>query len=467
MNLSKQARNMMFVVMLVGTIITSMLQTALSTALPTIMIDLDISATTAQWLTSAYSLAVGIMVPATAFLIRRFPTKRLFLGAISLFAVGLLLCATAASFPLLLIGRIIQAMGNGVLLSMLQVVILTIFPWEQRGAVMGIYGLAAGAAPVFAPTLAGIIIDIFNWHTIFWFALVIVALDILLALKFMRNVLETEKQSFDFFSMLLSAVGFSGLLIGLGNLGTAGFFSLSLGLPLLIGIVALVFFSLRQLHSEKPFLELRILKSKDYRLAIIISMLMYAVMMAGSTLIPMYIQLVRGFSATKSGLLIMPGSLTMALISPFAGRFYDKFGIRKLAILGSACLAISSLSFSFLGDNTPELFITFMYIVCLIAIGLIMMPIVTWGMSKIDQSNTPHGTALLTSLRTIAGSIGSAVFVALMTAATVASSGSTEVTANAHGMNVTYSYISIIAVVQFLLAVVFVGKKRKMEIFER
>lgn len=461
MNLSKQARNMMFIVMLTGSIITSMLQTALSTALPSIMTDLSISATTAQWLTSAYSLAMGIMIPATAFLIRRFPTKRLFLGAISLFAVGLLLCAGAPNFLILLIGRIIQAMGNGVLLSMLQVVILTIFPKEQRGSVMGIYGLAAGAAPVLAPTLAGIIIDIFDWHTIFWFALIIVAFDILMALKFMRNVLETEKNRFDFFSMLLSAVGFSGLLIGLGNIGTAGFFSYSLGLPLLIGIAALVLFVLRQLRSEKPFLELRILKNKDYRFAIIISMLMYAVMMASATLIPMYIQLVRGFSATKSGLLMMPGSFMMALISPFAGKFYDKFGIRKLGILGGACLTVSCLGFSFLGDNTHGFFIAITYIICLFSIGLVMMPIVTWGMSKIDQDKTAHGTALLTSLRTIAGSMGSAVFVALMTAATVASGGHADVAANTQGIHVAYLCITIVAAARLLLSVFFVGKKRK------
>ncbi|MCC0694192.1 MDR family MFS transporter [Clostridioides sp. ES-S-0048-02] len=459
MSLNKQSRNMIFAVLLIGSIVGSLLQTSLTTALPVMMGDLNISATTAQWLTSAYTLAMGIMVPATAFLIRRFPTKPLFISAMSLFAVGLLLSASASSFTPLLFGRILQAMGNGVLLSMTQVIILTIYPAEQMGSIMGIYGLAAGAAPIFAPTLAGIVIDIFNWQAIFWFSLVISIIDIIIASRVLQNVIETKKQSFDTFSMILCAVGFSGLLLGLGNIGTTEFFSINIALPLFVGIVSIIVFSLRQIHSKEPFLELRILKNKSYRLAVIISMLLYVVMMAGSTLIPIYIQTIRGFSATKCGLIMMPGSLVMALISPFAGRFYDRFGIRKLVVCGSIFLAISCLGVSFVGEDTSVLYISAFYIIRLIAIGLIMMPIVTWGMSVLGEKNIAHGTALLTSLRTIAGAIGSAVFVAVMTTATVTSRGMTNATANVFGMDVAFICISIVAVVQLLVAFFFIERK--------
>lgn len=461
MNLSKKSRNMMFAVLLTGSIISSLLYTALTTALPAIIIDLNISAATAQWLTSAYSLAMGIMVPATAFFIKRFSTKQLFIVSMSIFAVGVLLSANAATFPILLAGRILQAMGNGVLMSMTQVVILTIYPVEQRGSIMGIYGLAGGAAPVFAPTLAGIVIDIFNWRAIFWFAFVIALLSILAAVKVLQNVGETEKQRFDMSSMILCALGFTGLLLGLGNMGTDRFLSINIGLPLLIGIVALAVFCLRQLRLETPFLELRILQNRDFRVAVIIGMLLYAVMIAGSTLIPIYIQLVRGFSATRSGLIMMPGALIMALISPFTGKFYDKYGIRKLAVWGSAFLAISSLGLAFLENDTSSLYIALFHIVRLVAVGFIMMPTVTWGMHTLSDNDTAHGTALLTTLRTIAGSFGSAVFVALMTSVTAASSDSTGVMANVSGMNVTFLCISLVAVVQFVIALLFVGKKKK------
>ena len=459
MELSRKTRNIIFAILLIGSINGSLLQTALTTALPAIMSDLAISATTVQWLTSAYTLAMGIMIPATAFFIRRFPTKRLFLGAMTLFSAGLLLAANAPSFPLLLLGRILQALGNGVLLPITQVVILTVYPPEQRGSIMGIYGLAVGAAPIFAPTLAGIVVDVLSWQAIFWLSFVISLIAILCGCRFMKNIIPTEKQPFDFGSMVLCAVSFSGLLLGLGNLGSGPFFSLTIALPLCLGVVFLLIFTYRQLHLSYPLLELRTLQNKDFRLAVILSMLMYAVMMAGSTLIPIYIQTVRGFSATVSGLIMMPGSLVMSIISPFAGKFYDKFGIRKLAVWGSACLAISCLGISFLSEDTSIVYITVFYILRLIAIGLMLMTIVTWGMSTLEEKYIAHGTALLTSLRTIAGAIGSAVFVALMTAVTITSSGGMNDTANIQGVNAAFISITVIAIIQFLLAFLLIPKK--------
>lgn len=449
---------MIFTVLMISSIIGALLQTSLTTALPVIMSDLHITATTAQWLTSAYSLAMGIMVPVTPFLLNRFRTKNLFLTGMGMYFLGLLLCATAYVFPILLAGRIIQAFGNGILLSMTQVIILTIFPTEKRGTAMGIYGLAIGAAPVLAPTITGLVIDIMDWHIIFWFALVMVAVDIILACFSMKNVLKNEKQSFDFFSLLLSATGYSGLVIGFGNLGTYRFFSLMVALPLLIGILMLVLFIFRQLRLKEPLLELRTFKNREFRLSIILSMLLYAVMMGGSTLFPIYIQIVHGLSATMSGLIMMPGSLAMAIISPFAGRIYDKFGMRVLAIAGSSFMVISCIAISFVQPSTSILYLATMYVARLIAISCIMMPIVTWGMSTLDGKLTSHGTALLSSLRTIAGAISSAVFVAVMTFATKTSSGSSTLTANAFGIDAAFIGISVLAVLQLVISIFLIRK---------
>lgn len=449
---------MIFTVLMISSIIGALLQTSLTTALPVIMSDLHITAATAQWLTSAYSLAMGIMVPVTPFLLNRFRTKNLFLTGMGMYFLGLLLCATAYVFPILLAGRIIQAFGNGILLSMTQVIILTIFPTEKRGTAMGIYGLAIGAAPVLAPTITGLVIDIMDWHIIFWFALVMVAVDIILACFSMKNVLKNEKQSFDFFSLLLSATGYSGLVIGFGNLGTYRFFSLMVALPLLIGILMLGLFIFRQLRLKEPLLELRTFKNREFRLSIILSMLLYAVMMGGSTLFPIYIQIVHGLSATMSGLIMMPGSLAMAIISPFAGRIYDKFGMRVLAIAGSSFMVISCIAISFVQPSTSILYLATMYVARLIAISCIMMPIVTWGMSTLDGKLTSHGTALLSSLRTIAGAISSAVFVAVMTFATKTSSGSSTLTANAFGIDAAFIGISVLAVLQLVISIFLIRK---------
>ncbi len=456
--LDRKTCNIIFFIQLVGAIVCSLLQTALTTVIPVIMNDFHITALMAQWLTSAYTLAMGIMVPATAFLLKRFKARNLFFGASGLFLLGVILSVFSPFFSVLMIGRILQALGNGVLLSMTQVVILTIYPPEKRGSVMGIYGLAAGAAPVVAPTLAGMVADALNWRAIFWIALVIMLLDILLGMKYYQNILPTEKVKLDLISLLLSTIGFSSLLLGVGNAGSSKLTGLYVALPILIGVLTLMMFVFRQLHLEEPFLELRILKRREYGLSVIVSMLFYAVMMAGTTLIPLYIQTLRGNSATISGLVMMPGSLIMALISPFTGKIFDKFGIRKLAIVGSGTIMISCIGLSFVGMHTSLLLISFLMIIRLIGIGCIMMPLVTWGMTVIETKNTAHGTALLTSLRTISGAIGSAVIVAVMTVASKMSDGTTISIA---GMNAAFLFITVLAVIQLAVAVAFVGKKKK------
>lgn len=461
MTMTKKSRNRMFSVLLLSSIIGSLLQTSLTTALPVIMKDFGITAASAQWMTSAYSLAMGIMVPATAFLLKRFPTKKLFLTGMGLYGIGLLFCAATPVYSAFLLGRVLQALGSGLLLSMTQVVILTVFPPEQRGTAMGIYGLAVGAAPVLAPTLTGIVIDRFDWHVIFWFCLAIVVLDLVFACFAMKDVLENEKQSFDLRSMLLSAIGFSGVVIGLGNLGLDSFFSLSIAVPLLIGAVALVAFSLRQLRMDSPFLELRTFQNKEFRLSVIISMLLYTVMISGSTLIPIYIQIVHGLSATSSGLIMLPGSLAMAIISPFAGKIYDKFGIRRLIVVGSAFMTISCLGISFVDEKTSVFYLAFFYVIRLIAISCIMMPVVTWGMSTLNSKYTSHGTALLTSLRTISGALGAAVFVALMTFVTNVTSDFANITANVAGINAAFIGITAVSIFQLVIVLLFVDRKKK------
>ncbi len=391
-DITDKSRNMIFIVLIISSIIGAMLQTSLTTALPIIMQDFNISAATGQWLTRAYALAMGIMVPVTPFLLKRFLTKPLFLTGMGMYFIGLLFSSIAPSFSILLLGRVVQALGNGILLSMTQVVILTIFSPDKRGTAMGIYGLAIGAAPVLAPTITGMVIDIIDWHIIFWFALVLVAIDILLACVFMKNVLKNEKPSFDFLSLFYSALGYCGLIIGIGNLGTFPFLSFLVSLPLLVGIAMLILFSLRQLHVAEPLLELRTLKNREFRLSVIMSMLLYGVMMGGSTLFPIYIQIVHGLSATMS--------------------------------------------------------------------GLIMMPIITWGMSTTDERYTAHGTALLSSLRTIAGAVGSAVFVAIMSFATKISSNSESITANAFGINAAFFGISVLSVIQLVVAFIFVKNRQ-------
>ena len=447
-------RMLVFINIMIATIASSMLATALTTALPPIVKDLNISITMGQWLTSGYSLAMAIMMPLTAFLINRFPTKKLYCSAIVIFIVGLIICCMAPTFPIMMIGRIVQASGNGILTSMAQVITLSIFPSEKKGSAMGWYGLSVGAAPVIAPTIAGIMVDQVGWRMIFVAAAVIMVIGLVYAIAVLGNVLDNEAVKFDVGSFVLSAIAFGGVTLGIGNIGNYGLMGMQTYIPLILGIVGSVLFVRKQMHLKEPFLDVRILSNRDYAISVIGSMLLYFIMMGSSILLPLYVQQVKGLSATTSGLVALPGSLAMAIISPFAGKLFDKLGIKILLFSGSVCLIVSNLCMYFITLDTNVWFAAVFNVVRSVAIGCLMMPLVTWGAGSIDTRKTSHATALLTSLRTISGAIGSAVFVAVMTVATSYKVKQLGDDASMYGMNVAYAAMALSSLLLLVVAIV-------------
>ena len=281
-------RTMIFICLVVSGIASSTLSTAMTTALPNLVEYFGVSTSLGQWVTSGYSLAMGMIMPLTAFLITRFPTKRLYLSGIGIFILGLLLSIFSGNFGIMMVGRVLQACGNGVLMSAAQVVILTVYPIEKRGTMMGTYGLATTAAPIIAPTIAGLMIDAFGWKSIFYVVLVIMAFSFILSALVFEDVLELQDKKFDFISFVESIIAFGGITLGIGNLTSFGLISIEGGLPLAAGIVVCIFFVVRQWGLEKPFLDVKILKNKNYAISVISSMLLYLVMMGSSVMMPLF-----------------------------------------------------------------------------------------------------------------------------------------------------------------------------------
>lgn len=450
MKQEKNKTTITLILMIAACVLSSLVQTALNTGLSPIMEEMGLLASTAQWLTSGYSLMMGITVLATAFMIRRFPTRPLFLTAVLVFNVGILLSAVATSFVPLLIGRLIQAAAGGIIASLAQVVILTTVPEEKKGTVMGIFGLAICAAPVLAPTLAGMIIDFAGWHMIFWGCLVLGIILFVVSAAVVGNILPTEQVKFDILSLVLCAAGYTGVTVALGNIGVYGFLSVYVILPVLAGIVAFAIFVKKQLGMEEPFLEIRIFKDPTFRTAVIACMILYGIMLAAGTLIPIYAQTMRGMSATVSGILTMPGSLATAVVSMLAGKWYDKYGVRKIYLIGTALVFLSSVAFCFLTENTGSWYIVLFYLIRSIGCGMLMMPTITWAMSKLDAKYTSDGTAIISSLRTVAGSLGAAVFTSLMT---LFAKGST-VEGQVVGLDISFAVMMVLTGVLFGIAVV-------------
>lgn len=453
-------RAMIFLCLVVSGISSSVLSTAMTTALPGVVEYFGISTSVGQWITSGYSLAMGMIMPLTAFLITRFPTKRLYLTGIGAFIAGLLVSIFAGDFALMMVGRVLQACGNGVLMTAAQVVIMTIYPIKKRGTMMGTYGLATTAAPVVAPTIAGLMIDAFGWKSIFYVSLVIMILSFIISCIVFEDVLELQDKKFDVVSFAESIVAFGGVTLGIGNLSTFGILSVEAGVPLLLGAVVCVFFVTRQCRQEKPFLDVKILVNRNYAVSVISSMVLYIVMMGSSVMMPLYVQSVMGYSAVVSGLVTLPGSLATALVSPFAGKLYDEIGIKKIFVAGAAALVISNIGMFFLSMETPLWTAAALNVIRNISIGSLMMPLLTWGTSNVHPTKMADASSLLTSLRTIAGSIGSAVFVGIMTMVAASSAETYGDNAMMHGMNMSFFWMAVGAAVLLLIAVFAVREKR-------
>lgn len=459
--ISPRTRRLLFVNLILTCIASAFLSTALTTALPPILTEFSIGAETGQWLSSGYSLAMAVMMPMTAFLITRFPARRLYLTALSIALAGLLICLLARNFPMLMAGRILQACSNGIATSMAQVILLTIYPKEQQGSVMGWYGLSIGAAPVVAPTIAGVFVDTAGWRLLFAVTFGILFCSLIWAFFVFRDVLPTQAKRFDAVSFLLSGAAFGGVTLGIGRLSAAGLSPAAL-VPLGIGIVGGIVFVRRQLGQEQPFLDVRCFASRRFAAAVAGSMMLYLVMMGTSILLPLYVQRVMGYSATISGLITLPGSLGLAAVGPFAGRLYDRFGMRPLAVFGAAAMFLAAAGMAAVTLDTPLWVPVVLQIARCLGIGSVMMPFVTWGVSALETTRIAHGNALLASLRTTSGAIGMAVFVGIMTLSADMGAEAYGEAAAIHGVNTAFAVMAVPAAVMLACAL-FAGRQRKKE----
>lgn len=451
--LTDRKRIFIFINLVISGIATSILSTAMTTALPSLVEYFGVSTSVGQWVTSGYSLAMGMVMPLTAFLITRIPTKRLYMIGISSFIAGLLFSIFSGNFGLMMVGRVLQACGNGVLLSAAQVIILTVYPEEKKGTMMGTYGLATTAAPIIAPTVAGLMIDAFGWKSIFYLVLVIMVVSLVISGVVFEDMLEIQEKKFDVLSFVESIFAFGGITLGIGNISSYGLFSIQAGVPMLIGVVTCVLFTVRQCGLEKPFLDVKILSNRNYAVSVISSMVLYLVMMGSSVMMPLYVQSIMGYSAVVSGLVTLPGSLATAIVSPFAGRIYDKIGIKKIFIIGSAALMISNIGMFLLTIHAPLWVAAGLNVIRNISIGSLMMPLLTWGTSNVDSKKVADASSLLTSFRTIAGSIGSAVFVGIMTAVSASSVAKYGDNALIHGMNISFFWMAVGSLVLLMIAI--------------
>lgn len=456
-------RSVIVGILLAGAFVAILNQTLLITALPHIMNDFNIDANKAQWLTTSFMLTNGILIPITAFLIEKFTSRTLLISAMSIFTAGTIVGAFAPNFPVLLTARIIQAAGAGIMMPLMQTVFLTIFPIEKRGRAMGMVGLVISFAPAIGPTLSGWAVEAFSWRSLFYIIFPVAVIDLILAIVLMKNVTTLRETQIDILSVILSTLGFGGLLYGFSSVGSYGWGSSTVLISLLVGAAALILFISRQMKLKKPMLEFRVFSFGIFSLTTLLGTLVFALLIGTETILPLYTQKVRGVSAFDTGLMLLPGAIVMGMMSPFIGRIFDRIGGKGLAIGGFFIILLTSLPFMNLTETTSLIWIVVVYTARLLGTAMIMMPVTTAGINALPRHLIPHGTAMNNTVRQVGGSIGTALLVSVMSNQAANAGVQNPANAALHGMNAAFIVAACIALAGFLLSFILKKKPRPAE----
>lgn len=412
------SRGKILAALLFGMFIAILNQTLLNVALPKINTEFNISASTGQWLMTGFMLVNGILIPITAYLFNKYSYRKLFLVALVLFTIGSLICAISMNFPIMMVGRVLQAIGAGVLMPLGSIVIITIYPPEKRGAAMGTMGIAMILAPAIGPTLSGYIVQNYHWNVMFYGMFIIGILAILVGFVWFKLYQYTTNPKADIPGIIFSTIGFGALLYGFSEAGNKGWGSVEIETMFAIGIIFIILFVIRELRMKAPMLNLEVLKFPTFTLTTVINMVVMLSLYGGMILLPIYLQNLRGFSALDSGLLLLPGSLIMGLLGPFAGKLLDTIGLKPLAIFGIAVMTYATWELTKLNMDTPYMTIMGIYVLRSFGMAFIMMPMVTGAINALPGRLASHGNAFLNTMRQLAGSIGTAILVTVMTTQT-------------------------------------------------
>lgn len=412
------SRGKILAALLFGMFIAILNQTLLNVALPKINTEFNISASTGQWLMTGFMLVNGILIPITAYLFNKYSYRKLFLVALVLFTIGSLICAISMNFPIMMVGRVLQAIGAGVLMPLGSIVIITIYPPEKRGAAMGTMGIAMILAPAIGPTLSGYIVQNYHWNVMFYGMFIIGIIAILVGFVWFKLYQYTTNPKADIPGIIFSTIGFGALLYGFSEAGNKGWGSVEIETMFAIGIIFIILFVIRELRMKSPMLNLEVLKFPTFTLTTIINMVVMLSLYGGMILLPIYLQNLRGFSALDSGLLLLPGSLIMGLLGPFAGKLLDTIGLKPLAIFGIAVMTYATWELTKLNMDTLYMTIMGIYVLRSFGMAFIMMPMVTAAINALPGRLASHGNAFLNTMRQLAGSIGTAILVTVMTTQT-------------------------------------------------
>ncbi|MDF2047436.1 MDR family MFS transporter [Microbacterium sp. Kw_RZR3] len=441
-------------------------ETTMNVAIPFLIRDLGITAVSAQWLTTAFMLTMAVVIPITGFLLQRFTTRQVFITAMTLFSTGTLVAFLSPGFELLVVARVIQASGTAIMMPLLMTTIMTIVPPQHRGRMMGRVSIVMALAPAIGPTMSGLILQSLGWHWIFGIVLPIALVSLFVGARWIHNLGETRTAPIDVASVILSALGFGGLVFGLSQIGgghggdpdAASTSLVSLIAALTIGVLGLGAFIWRQIRlqrTDSALLDLRVFRSGAFTLTVAQLGVMSLAFFGAITLLPLYLQTVLGKTPLETGLAVLPGSLVMGLAGPVIGRIYDRFGTQVLLVPGAVIVSATLWFYTTVGTETSFALLIVVQTVMMIGLALSFTPLFTASLGSLEPRFYSYGSAVVGTVQQVAGAAGIALLITVMSSVAAATGEGIE--ADATGTRTAFMIAAIISLP--LIAGAFVIRK--------
>lgn len=402
-------------IVVIGTFMSILDSSIVNIAVPKMMAVFGVPLDDAKWILTAYTLALGAIIPLTGYLQEVISQKKVYMFALAMFSTGSLLCGFAWSNATMITFRVIQAIGGGMIMPVGMSIIYSAFPKEKIGLALGFWGIASMAAPAIGPTLGGYIIEHMDWRLIFNINVPIGIVGVLLAGFILKDNPVKKAKTFDIIGFLSSTIGIVSILYVLGEGSTIDWSNVKNPMLMTLGCLSLVLFLVNELTHSDPLLELNVFKLFDFSIGQIITCVLTLAMMGGSYVLPLFLQNIRGYSAMQAGMIMLPSALVVGIMMPISGNIFDKIGAKPLVIPGLFILAFSSFQLS-AAMNMNSSKGTIILITCIrsIGMGLTMMPINTMSMNAIPPKLVGKASALSNTIRQIAGSVSVTIMTTLI-----------------------------------------------------
>lgn len=453
MNVNSQKGMSTLVIFIIAAALLSAAQSVVTTGLADIMVDFQISSTTAQWIYSSFLLVLGVMIPLSAFFTRRFKVKTILISSLTLFLFGSIIAYLAPNIEALILARVIQAVGSGILLPITQIVLFKVIPEDKWQVYMGLFGFIIGIAPALAPTAGGMIIDSVGWRSIFLIFAFAIAILILISLVVVKLEFETGPYPLDIVSLILCVLACVGIMLGFSDIAENGFDLIYVILPIIIGVISLIIFVHRQFNIKSPLVDLNALKNKYFFFGTLFSALLYFTMCGLNVIMPLFVQSVAYHDATTSGLILLPATLVMIVFNFVGPLLANKIGVRKVLIASCIFSIIGYLVMMTYDVNSSVEYMIITQIIRAIGAGLGLMPAVTWTIAVVS-GDVEDATAINNTVRQIIGAIGSAVAVVLMAIFAGGNVSHNVISQNAFGQ--TSLVMAILAAISLIIVILYI-----------